>query len=177
MCFLLLGSIPFHLNPAELTPSASGVELWSLYVDVLSHVVEGKYEEAQLLINSTLELSPPEELSYLIDRYRELVQELTSLLIKLEEKVDLAEAALKVNDIEEAKRLVDEAEVLAGRATYTQILYPYGDHIIVQVASGRFGVHKDYLDMAAAVEIKIGQGAKPGIGGHLPGEKVTPRHL
>ncbi len=116
MCFLLLGSIPFHLNPAELTPSVSGVELWSLYVDVLSHVVEGKYEEAQLLINSTLELSPPEELSYLIDRYRELVQELTSLLIKLEEKVDLAEAALKVNDIEEAKRLVDEAEVLAGRA-------------------------------------------------------------
>ena len=53
-------------------------------------------------------------------------------------------------------------------------LYPYGDHIIVQVASGRFGVNKDYLDMAAAVEIKIGQGAKPGIGGHLPGEKVSP---
>jgi glutamate synthase domain-containing protein 2 len=43
----------------------------------------------------------------------------------------------------------------------------------VQVASGRFGVHPDYLDTAAAVEIKIGQGAKPGIGGHLPGEKVT----
>lgn len=52
-------------------------------------------------------------------------------------------------------------------------LYPYGDHIMVQVASGRFGVHKEYLDMAAAIEIKIGQGAKPGIGGHLPGEKVT----
>lgn len=52
-------------------------------------------------------------------------------------------------------------------------LKKYGDHIIVQVASGRFGVHKDYLDAGAAVEIKIGQGAKPGIGGHLPGEKVT----
>lgn len=52
-------------------------------------------------------------------------------------------------------------------------LYAYGNHIIVQVASGRFGVHKDYLDAGAAVEIKIGQGAKPGIGGHLPGEKVT----
>jgi glutamate synthase domain-containing protein 2 len=44
--------------------------------------------------------------------------------------------------------------------------------MIVQVASGRFGVDIDYLDVAAAVEIKIGQGAKPGIGGHLPGEKV-----
>jgi glutamate synthase domain-containing protein 2 len=53
-------------------------------------------------------------------------------------------------------------------------LYKYGEHTIVQVASGRFGVHSKYLNAGAAVEIKIGQGAKPGIGGHLPGEKVTP---
>ena len=48
----------------------------------------------------------------------------------------------------------------------------YGGNMIVQVASGRFGVDIDYLNAGAAVEIKIGQGAKPGIGGHLPGEKV-----
>jgi glutamate synthase domain-containing protein 2 len=52
-------------------------------------------------------------------------------------------------------------------------LYPYADNIIVQCASGRFGVDWDYLNRAAMIEIKIGQGAKPGIGGHLPGEKVT----
>ena len=52
-------------------------------------------------------------------------------------------------------------------------LYQYGDHTIVQVASGRFGVHAKYLNAGKVVEIKIGQGAKPGIGGHLPGEKVT----
>jgi glutamate synthase domain-containing protein 2 len=52
-------------------------------------------------------------------------------------------------------------------------LYEYGPNTIAQVASGRFGVHPDYLNVAAALEIKIGQGAKPGIGGHLPGEKVT----
>ncbi|MFW6117996.1 MAG: glutamate synthase-related protein, partial [Chloroflexota bacterium] len=52
-------------------------------------------------------------------------------------------------------------------------LYKYGDNTIVQVASGRFGVHPGYLDVAKVVEIKIGQGAKPGIGGHLPGEKVS----
>lgn len=52
--------------------------------------------------------------------------------------------------------------------------YKWGDNTIVQVASGRFGVQKDYLDAGAAIEIKIGQGAKPGIGGHLPGAKVTP---
>jgi glutamate synthase domain-containing protein 2 len=52
-------------------------------------------------------------------------------------------------------------------------LYKFGKNTIVQVASGRFGVHKEYLEAGAAIEIKIGQGAKPGIGGHLPGEKVT----
>ena len=51
-------------------------------------------------------------------------------------------------------------------------LYQYGANTIVQVASGRFGVHRDYLNAGVAVEIKIGQGAKPGIGGHLPGEKI-----
>ncbi len=51
--------------------------------------------------------------------------------------------------------------------------YKYGKNTIVQVASGRFGVHKDYLNAGAAIEIKMGQGAKPGIGGHLPGAKIT----
>ncbi|MDR0532198.1 MAG: 4Fe-4S binding protein [Oscillospiraceae bacterium] len=49
--------------------------------------------------------------------------------------------------------------------------YKYGPNTIVQVASGRFGVHQPYLMAGAAVEIKMGQGAKPGIGGHLPGHK------
>jgi len=45
--------------------------------------------------------------------------------------------------------------------------------LIVQYASGRFGVSAKYLNSADAIEIKIGQGAKPGMGGHLMGEKVT----
>ena len=52
-------------------------------------------------------------------------------------------------------------------------LYPYEDNVIVQVASGRFGVDSEYLNRGAAIEIKVGQGAKPGIGGHLPGEKIN----
>ena len=51
--------------------------------------------------------------------------------------------------------------------------YPYGPNTIVQVASGRFGVHQRYLEAGAAIEIKMGQGAKPGIGGHLPGTKIV----
>lgn len=51
--------------------------------------------------------------------------------------------------------------------------YVYGPNTIVQVASGRFGVHEDFLNAGAAIEIKMGQGAKPGIGGHLPGAKIV----
>jgi len=60
-----------------------------------------------------------------------------------------------------------------GEGGFHEKLRHFGRNTIVQVASGRFGVSEDYLKSAAAVEIKIGQGAKPGIGGHLPGEKVS----
>jgi glutamate synthase domain-containing protein 2 len=59
-----------------------------------------------------------------------------------------------------------------GEGGMHESLYPYQNNMIVQVASGRFGVDINYLERGAAIEIKIGQGAKPGIGGHLPGEKV-----
>ena len=59
-----------------------------------------------------------------------------------------------------------------GEGGLHQDFYQYGPNTIVQVASGRFGVHKAYLEAGAAIEIKMGQGAKPGIGGHLPGIKV-----
>jgi glutamate synthase (ferredoxin) len=45
---------------------------------------------------------------------------------------------------------------------------------IKQVASARFGVTIAYLNNAAEIQIKMGQGAKPGEGGHLPGTKVYP---
>jgi glutamate synthase (ferredoxin) len=45
---------------------------------------------------------------------------------------------------------------------------------IKQVASGRFGVTSNYLVHAAEIQIKMAQGAKPGEGGQLPGEKVYP---
>lgn len=45
---------------------------------------------------------------------------------------------------------------------------------IKQVASGRFGVTSRYLVSAKEIQIKMAQGAKPGEGGHLPGQKVYP---
>ncbi|MDD2414531.1 MAG: glutamate synthase-related protein [Eubacteriaceae bacterium] len=59
-----------------------------------------------------------------------------------------------------------------GEGGLNKSLYEFGPNTIVQVASGRFGVHEAYLEAGAAIEIKMGQGAKPGIGGHLPGKKI-----
>jgi glutamate synthase (NADPH) large chain len=49
----------------------------------------------------------------------------------------------------------------------------YPKHRGQQIASGRFGVSSLLLNSSEWIEIKIGQGAKPGEGGHLPGSKVT----
>ena len=83
--------------------------------------------------------------------------------------------AVNLNVHESLARAASEVGTLfnTGEGGLHRKLYKYGKNTIVQVASGRFGVHPDYLNVAAVVEIKIGQGAKPGIGGHLPGEKVS----
>lgn len=46
--------------------------------------------------------------------------------------------------------------------------------LIAQYSTGRFGVDEAYLKSADAIEVKIGQGAKPGQGGLLPADKITP---
>jgi glutamate synthase domain-containing protein 2 len=83
--------------------------------------------------------------------------------------------AISLNVQESLARAATEMGTLwnTGEGGLHPKLYKYGDNTIVQVASGRFGVHPEYLNIARVVEIKIGQGAKPGIGGHLPGEKVS----
>ncbi|MFV9511384.1 glutamate synthase-related protein [Tepidibacillus sp. LV47] len=53
------------------------------------------------------------------------------------------------------------------------MLGKYPNHRGMQIASGRFGVNIELINSSNWIEIKIGQGAKPGEGGHLPGSKVT----
>ncbi|HEU0291753.1 MAG TPA: glutamate synthase-related protein [Anaerolineales bacterium] len=49
--------------------------------------------------------------------------------------------------------------------------YPFNRGI--QIASGRFGMTAETINATNLIEIKVGQGAKPGEGGHLPARKVT----
>lgn len=61
-----------------------------------------------------------------------------------------------------------------GEGGYPEILYPYDDNVITQVATGLFGVMEETIKRVRMVEFKYAQGAKPGLGGHLLGDKVTP---
>ena len=83
--------------------------------------------------------------------------------------------SISYNAHEALARAATELGILynTGEGGLHEDFYCYGENTIVQVASGRFGVHADYLNAGAAIEIKMGQGAKPGIGGHLPGTKIV----
>ena len=60
-----------------------------------------------------------------------------------------------------------------GEGGYPSSLVPYKDQIITQVATGMFGVREETVQYARIVEFKYAQGAKPGLGGHLLGDKAT----
>ena len=83
--------------------------------------------------------------------------------------------SISYNAHESLARAAEELGILynTGEGGLHEDFYKYGKNTIVQVASGRFGVHPQYLNSGAAIEIKMGQGAKPGIGGHLPGAKIV----
>lgn len=108
---------------------------------------------------------------------KDIVSSMTPQL-KLEVPVMFSAMSFGSISLNAQKSLAMAAEELGtyfncGEGGLHEDLRPYADRCVVQVASGRFGVDVDYLNSGAAVEIKIGQGAKPGIGGHLPGEKIN----
>jgi glutamate synthase domain-containing protein 2/ferredoxin len=61
-----------------------------------------------------------------------------------------------------------------GEGGYPDLLIPYKEHVITQIATGLFGVREETIKRAPVVEFKYAQGAKPGLGGHLLYEKNTP---
>lgn len=79
----------------------------------------------------------------------------------------------------EAKTALAKASAIAGTIENTGEggMMPeereFSKYLIVQYSTGRFGITEEILKKADAIEIKIGQGAKPGQGGLLPKEKVT----
>ncbi len=60
-----------------------------------------------------------------------------------------------------------------GEGGYPDPVAQYADHVITQVSTGMFGVSEETIQRAPIVEFKYAQGAKPGLGGHLLGDKNT----
>ena len=60
-----------------------------------------------------------------------------------------------------------------GEGGYPDFLFPFDEYMITQVATGLFGVKEETIQRVRIVEFKYAQGAKPGLGGHLLGDKVT----
>jgi glutamate synthase domain-containing protein 2 len=60
-----------------------------------------------------------------------------------------------------------------GEGGYPDSLVQFKDHIITQIATGMFGVREETIQHAPIIEFKYAQGAKPGLGGHLLGDKTT----
>src|SRR5439155_18852435 len=60
-----------------------------------------------------------------------------------------------------------------GEGGYPDSVAQYRDHVITQVATGMFGVREETILRAPVIEFKYAQGAKPGLGGHLLGDKST----
>ncbi len=61
-----------------------------------------------------------------------------------------------------------------GEGGYPDDLIHYKDHVITQVATGHFGVNAETIKRTKIIVLKYAQGAKPGLGGHLLADKVTP---
>jgi len=61
-----------------------------------------------------------------------------------------------------------------GEGGYPEELKAYDDNMITQVATGLFGVSEETIQRVKIIEFKYAQGAKPGLGGHLLADKVTP---
>ncbi len=80
-----------------------------------------------------------------------------------------------INNTGEGGLVKDETWLVKGYENEARTLRRWqpGGFLVVQWSTGRWGVSADYVRAGDAVEVKIGQGAKPGMGGHLLGAKVT----
>jgi glutamate synthase domain-containing protein 2/Pyruvate/2-oxoacid:ferredoxin oxidoreductase delta subunit len=126
---------------------------------------------AQLAVKPLLDSEPVDTSVVIGPRARKPIKLETPILIgamsfgslSIEAKVALAQGATAVGSMSNTgEGGMHDKEREAAR------------YLTLQYSTGRFGVAQDDLQRADMIEIKIGQGAKPGLGGHLLADKITP---
>jgi len=136
-----------HEDPAAAQSVMDSYSFLSEYADILSLMASEQYENASRLTEQLSHITVPEDLSYVINRYNNITQELIGVLSDLQSTLDSASSLLNQNRLDEASQALDHAGVLVARA---QILL--GDlQDATATLSQRLGV------FAAPAESKIRQ--------------------
>lgn len=174
-----------HWGPASLREIYRQAESGGVLLTGMGNPRPYKSYFDHLLLNASQVTNPsidplrePMELTTYLGNKGDLISEAQKPFLKLKTPIMFSAMSFGSVSLNVQKSLSAAAREMGtfwntGEGGLHPDLKEYGSCAVVQVASGRFGVHPGYLENSAAIEIKIGQGAKPGIGGHLPGEKVS----
>ncbi len=147
-------------------------------------IASGRSNKSGKLSFDNLVFIPAQLARFPVDYFREKISSKTILGERSKHPLQLETpiliAAMSFGALsKEAKIALAKASALAGTADNTGEggMAPgqrkYAKTLIAQYSTGRFGIDDSFLKKADAIEIKIGQGAKPGQGGLLPADKVT----
>ena len=105
-----------HEDPAAAQSVLDGYSFLSQYADILSLIASEQYANASRLTDQLSHITLPEDLSYVINRYNNLTQELIGVLSDIQSTLDSASSLLNRNRLGEASQALDQAGVLVARA-------------------------------------------------------------
>jgi DNA-binding ferritin-like protein len=105
-----------HEDPSEAQSTLDVYSFLSQYVEILSFISSEQYQNASALTEQLAQMTVPEDLSYIINRYNNLTQELIQVLSDLRSTLDSASAMLDHYQLDDAAQALDKAGVLVARA-------------------------------------------------------------
>jgi glutamate synthase (NADPH/NADH) large chain len=161
----------FYLQQSTATGGTEGYKLFKKFTDLINDnqnrlmTIRGLFrvKTAAELGRKPIPIDEVEPVEEIVKRFSTGAMSYGSISQEAHETL-----AIAMNSIDARSNSGEGGEDLA------RIYDPQRRSKIKQVASARFGVTSEYLVSATDLQIKLAQGAKPGEGGHLPGEKVYP---
>jgi hypothetical protein len=101
-----------HEDPTTATGSLDKVALLLSYSKIIDLAAGRQYRDAQDVLDELRHADIPDELRYIIDRYRDICQQLFTTMDNLESLLDEASTLLAHHQIDEAKQRLDNADVI-----------------------------------------------------------------
>ena len=105
-----------HEDPAAAQSVMDAYSFLAQYADILSFIANGQYANASNLTEQLSHITVPEDLSYVVNRYNNITQELIFVLADLQSTLDSASSLLNQNRLDEASQTLDRAGILVARA-------------------------------------------------------------